>query len=378
MKHVRIITILAASLAVIAASLWAQTPTVWHNPLASAAGGEPYVCGRAWNAETGANFHRLPARCNGVVPEGVWNLSLHSAGLSLRFSTNSSVIRVGYRLAAGWPHYFNMTWMDSSGADLYGKDARGRMRWIGNSANVKIEGDSATITYSGIRYPRGLEGGTEFRLYLPAYNEVRSLNIGVESGARFAFLHEERQRPLVVYGTSIVHGSSPSRPGLMFTNIVGRELDIPVVNLGFSGKAFLEPEMFNLIAEVDAAAFVIDPVANSFRVKDEMVERTCYGVRRLRSASAAPILMVESRVPTDSLFRPAYAHRYTDANRLFREAYDKLRAEGVKGLYYLSAADLGLTEESLIEGSHPNDLGNIEYARAYIKALKKALKSARK
>ena len=43
---------------------------------------------------------------------------------------------------------------------------------------------------------------------------------------------------------------------------VGRRLDRPMLNLGFSGNAQMEPEVATLLAEQDPCLFVIDPLPN--------------------------------------------------------------------------------------------------------------------
>ena len=353
-------------LALAAAPLCAQTQ--WHSPMENC-GDEPFVCGRAWNKELGKNFHRLPERYKGKVTQSVWGLSHLSAGLSLRFTTNSKNIRVKYVMGQK-PGYLNMAWLNHSGVDLYGADAKGGLHWVGNHMDWKLRGDTAEITYREISYPKGLEAGTEFRVYLPPYNEVKSVMVGVDNGASFSYKREKRAKPIVVYGTSIVNGASPSRPGLMFTNIVARESGWPVVNLGFSGSALMEPAVFDFLSEIDARAFIIDPMPNSYGLGDEIVKRACDGIRKLRKASLAPILMVEASVPMDTMFRKKRCMDYVNGNKRFREAYNKLCAEGITGLYYLPAKDLKFTEESMIEGTHPNDFGNRQYADAYLKKIK--------
>lgn len=349
-------------LALAVSPLCAQTD--WHSPFDDC-GDNPYICGRAWNRELGKNFARLPERAKDKVTPAVWGLSKYSAGLSLRFFTNSENIRVRYVLAYR-PGYRNMAWLNHSGVDLYGADAKGSLHWIGNHMKWSISGDTAVFTYPDLSRPDPA-GGAEYRLYLPPYNMVRSVEVGVDSGAAFRFSCEKRARPIVIYGSSIVNGASPSRPGLMFTNIVARESGWPVVNLGFSGSAFMEPAVFDLLAEIDARAFILDPMPNSYTMDSaEVVKRACEGVRTLRRASDAPILMVESCVSMDTLFRRKRAQEYYSGNRHFRSAYLKLCDEGIGGIYYLAADELGLTEESMIEGTHPNDLGNRQYADAYL------------
>lgn len=364
MPRHKIFTAIALTL-LTACTAWAQI--TWYSPLDNC-DGDPYICGRAWNRENPLNYQRIPERFNGKVTPAVWSLSKNSAGLSLRFVTNSKTIRVKYILAFQ-PAYRNMTWLNQAGVDLYGADAKGKLHWIGNHMQWKVSGDTATITLGELTYPQECKDGTEFRLYLPPYSVVTSVNIGVDDGSMFRYLHEKNAKPIVVYGTSIIHGASPSRPGLMITNIVARESGWPVVNLGFSGSAFMEPAIFDMLSEIDARAFIIDPIPNSYNLGDEIVIRACNGVRKLRETSSAPILLVESSVPMDTLFLGPRCQKYVNGNKRLREAYDKLVSEGIQNLYYLPAEDLHFTEESMIEGAHPNDFGNKEYADAYVKKI---------
>ena len=93
-------------------------------------------------------------------------------------------------------------------------------------------------------------------------------------------------------------------------------------------------------------------------------------MKKLRKVSDAPILMVEAEVPLDTMFRKKRCMDYVNGNKRFYEAYKKLRAQGITGLYYLPAKEMNFTEESMIEGTHPNDFGNRQYADAYLKKIK--------
>ena len=93
----------------------------------------------------------------------------------------------------------------------------------------------------------------------------------------------------------------------------------------------------------------------------------------MREKSQAPILLVESSSTCDSVFKPDLYHKYRAGDAVLRKAYQHLLSEGIKHLYYLSHQELGLGEDSWIEGVHPNDLGNREYADAYKKKLKEIL-----
>ena len=71
-------------------------------------------------------------------------------------------------------------------------------------------------------------------------------------------------KPIVMYGSSILQGGCASRPGMAYTNIIGRRFNREVFNLGFSGNARLDMEIAHLMARVkDPGAFVLDFVPNS-------------------------------------------------------------------------------------------------------------------
>ena len=338
----------------------------WHDPLD---GDSPYICGRAWNEETGPNYHRLPSRFAQTLPAHVYNLSQQGAGLSVRFSTDATDIVVRYTLRNSIYSYLNMAVLAHSGIDLYGTDDDGHMHWIGNHMQWAV-GDTIAIHYADITPPT--HGMRSYELFLPPYNTVTGLSIGVD-GCCFRFEHAPQERPVVIYGSSIVQGASASRPGLMWTTMVQRQTGYPVINMGFSGSALMEPAVFDMLSQIDARAFILDPIPNSVSITDEVCQRAMAGVTAIRAHSDAPILMVENHGIPDSLLHRSLHDRYAAANRQYRKAYDTLTAQGVPNLYYLSSSDIGFTEDAMIEGTHPNDIGNALYAKAITNKLHELL-----
>ncbi len=350
----------------------ATAQMTWYNPLEC---DTPYICGRAWNAETGKNFVRMPERFQQTMPKAVWGLSRQSAGLSIRFLSNATEIQVKYTLAHEAP-YKNMAPLNHSGVDLYATDANGRSHWIGNHMGWNFgrkAGDTVTITFKHIKIPEFANRGLDFQLFLPPYNTVKSLKIGVPAGTPFQFLHQSAERPIVIYGSSIVQGASPSRPGLMWTNILQRDTEYPVINLGFSGSALMEPPLFDAMSEINARAYILDPMPNSYNLGEEIGKRIIAGVKKIRQKSSAPILLVESCGSPDSVFCPSINESYRSGDAHLRKAYEQMRSEGIKGLFYLSHQEIGFTEDAMIEGTHPNDIGNMQYAKAYEKKLREML-----
>lgn len=128
-----------------------------------------------------------------------------------------------------------------SGVDLYTMDCDGKQYWC--AANYQF-GDTIRYTYNDLTYRNTHNNGNEFTLYLPLYNGVKSLQIGVPEGSRFDFVYPPSEKPIVIYGTSIAQGACASRPGMAWANILQRKLDMPIVNLGFSGNGQLDENFF--------------------------------------------------------------------------------------------------------------------------------------
>jgi glycerophosphoryl diester phosphodiesterase len=366
MNKIRILIL--SLLATLTTTLTAQT--AWHNPME---GDVPALFGRAWNQETGkGSFARVPQRLQKNLPKKVYELAQNSAGLSVKFVTNSRNISVRFKVADK-ANLHNMSDLNESGADLYALTPKGTYHWVGNHLSYKFgksAQDTTYINFSGL----SVNGDMEYQLYLPNYNSVTALEVGVDGGSTFRFLRPTTERPVVVYGSSIIQGASPSRPGLSITNVVQRNLRKPVVNLGFSGNCLLEPALFRALAEIDASAYVIDPIPNSYRLQaDEIVKRTTEGVTLLRQQRSAPIILVECYAASDSVMRNNSYARYQAANLSLRKAYQTLVQQGVKDLYLLGQQHLDLGEEGMIEGTHPNDLGCMVYAEAYTRMLRSVI-----
>ncbi|MBM3289581.1 MAG: hypothetical protein FJY92_05470, partial [Candidatus Hydrogenedentes bacterium] len=56
------------------------------------------VEGRGWDEGLAHPYDRFQAEAEGKIPDPVWNLSHHSAGLNVRFITNSPMIAVRWSL----------------------------------------------------------------------------------------------------------------------------------------------------------------------------------------------------------------------------------------------------------------------------------------
>lgn len=325
------------------------------------------VEGQGWS-DTRSPFDRLPARAEGVVRPPVWSLSRHSAGICARFRTSSPSIKCRWVLISDRLDMPHMPATGVSGVDLYVKH-EGAWRWLANGRPSQVE-NTATLA-------SGLDGSErEYMLYLPLYNGVSEVELGLEAGAGLTTgsdYPDGHERPLVFWGTSITQGGCASRPGMVHTAILGRRLNRPVINLGFSGNGRLEKEMADLIAELDAEVFVLDCLPNLNG--EQTAERIGPVIESLRAAHPdTPILMVEDRTYSNAFLNRGLAERNRGNREAFRNAYQKLTMAGVKHLFYLEGEKLlGQDGDDTVDGSHPTDLGFFRQADAFEAALKPIL-----
>lgn len=326
------------------------------------------VEGREWTERKRLRwFDRLPAEAEGRVTTNVWNLSRDSAGMMVRFKTNASSIHVNYRLLKDRLAMPHMPATGVSGIDLYARDTKGVWKWVGvtrpaaQEMKVEIIKDLAP-------------GEREYAAYLPLYNGVDSLSIGVPKGATFSGL-APRAKPIVFYGTSITHGACASRPGMVHTAILGRRFDRPVVNLGFSGNGKMDKEVGDFLVDIDAAVYVIDCLPNMSA--DQVSAKCAPLVRQLRQAKPkTPIVLVEDRQFTNSWITPAKEKFHDDNHAALKAVYAALLKEGVKGLFYIEGDHLyGDDHEGATDASHASDLGFMRQAEVMEPVLRKALAS---
>jgi len=324
--------------------------------------------GKGWS-DTKQFFDRLPARAEGKVRAAVWGLSQDSAGLVVRFVTDATAISARWTLRRerlAMPH---MPASGVSGVDLYVRD-KGKWHWLGSGRPDESPTDEKALVKNMKPARR------EYLLYLPLYNGVEEVKVGLPGNAKLeeAPPRPLGQKPMVFYGTSIVQGGCASRPGMAYPAILGRRLDREQVNLGFSGNAWADPEVAGLLAELDPAVYVLDPLPN---MKVEWVApRLGQFVAILRATHPrTPIVLVENVAYPDGDYVESRRERYTQANAHLRELHRRLVKAGDKRLLYVSAADLlGTDTEGTVDGTHPTDLGFMRMADAIEPTLRRALK----
>lgn len=346
----------------------APAQTVWHNPLEE---DQCVIQNQGFVKEIGHSYVRLPDRAREKVPQAVWNLSRNSSGLAIHFYSDASHIEVRYSVEQR-RSMDHMPATGVSGVDLYAIDSDGVMTHLSGQYSFR---DTITYTYDAIKSDRNHKMGYEYRLYLPMYNTVKWLEIGVPHGASFKFVPCRREKPIVVYGTSIAQGGCASRPAMAWSNILERRMDRPVINLGFSGNGRLDKGVIEMIGEIDAAAYILDcyPNLTGFE-KQEVVRRTVDAVRSLRARhSSTPIVVTSfSGYPDSHLIesRAATEQRLDEAGR---EAMRLIEEEGIGNVHYITPEQLSMPDEATVDYVHLTDIGMQRMADTYETVLRKML-----
>ena len=319
-------------------------------------------------------FTRLPADLQGVVRKAVWDLGQNSAGLAIRFRTNSKCIGAEWRPL----NNFGMSHMTPTGVrglDLY---ALVDGEWLFVGAGQPNGKKSRNV------FIRKMNGEMrEYIMYLPLYDGVINLSIGIDSTAVIEKPHvadlvpSEKNLPIVFYGTSVTQGGCATRPGMAYPSIIERKLHRETVNLGFSGNGRMDKCLGDKIARIPASMYVIDCLANctSQIVKDS----TEHFIRAIVEANPdVPVLMVSNY---------CYPYQYLDAqfqidtpeeNAIWKEFAQKFRKEGYKNVRYIDAyakgnmkkSPIGPDHEGTVDGVHMTDLGFLRFADFLIKYIK--------
>lgn len=337
----------------------------WHDPREA-----PFrLSGFAWFHQDRL-YRRLPLHPADPLPEAVDSLANCTAGGQIGFQTTSSriAVRVALTGRAGMPH---MPSTGQCGFDLY-LGAPGEQRF----RNV------AKYDHSQDRYELQLFAGPEedadpnlrnVLLNFPLYMGVQDVLVGLDPDAEVSPPPDRAAPgPVVVYGTSITQGGCAARPGMAYTNILSRRLNLEFVNLGFSGNGRGEPEVARAIATVkNPRLLVLDYEANA----DGRLRDTLPGfVDILRHAHPdVPILVVSRIRYAGELTHPGEAHAAADRRAFQAEVVEERRSNGDRAIDFIDGSTLlgNDFDECTVDGSHPTDLGFWRMAQGLEPALRK-------
>lgn len=298
-------------------------------------------------------YDRLPLSYKDLVREPVWNLSKASAGLSIRFLSNSTSISVKWTVLNN-NTMNHMAETGIKGIDLYFNN-KGKWQYLDTARPQGVDSESVIIS----NMPSEMR---EFKMFLPLYDGLVDIEVGIDSNSVIKKPIKNERKPIVFYGTSITQGGCASRPGMAHTNIISRKLNRDCLNFGFSGNGRMEQAIAKLIAEIDPAFYVIECLPNMKAA--QVTERTIPLVNAIRKKHPeTAILFVENFIYEPSILDKKMATAIHQKNAALKAEYAKMMDAEFSNIFYIDSKNAtGDDFEGTVDGVHFTDLGFIRYA----------------
>lgn len=218
------------------------------------------------------NFHKYPLSTEQELLSNEYSEDIrvsfrhHSnstTGCRLRFKAKTSHIIIKSELDRPW-EYAKMTLMCSSGFDVYTRKTTGTWEHLcafAPSSGYRIFAEEFFV-----------EPNSDIMIYLPCYNEVKQLLIGIESSLEPDSLPYIMSSPIAFYGQSLTQGASASRSGNAYPNIVSRIEEIDIVNYSMSSCCRGLFSVADAISSLKPCCIINDYVYNA--VDQENLQQT--------------------------------------------------------------------------------------------------------
>ena len=333
------------------------------------------IINKGWDNTT-EPYTRLPQQYMDSCREEQQWLYNHSSGIAVRFATNSKRIAAQYNLKNNF-HMQHMAMTGIKGTDLYYLNEERNVWEHVNTARPQEKNFKADSIQSKL-YVENLDGEMhEYMIYLPLYDGINWLQIGVDSTAELTMPRVENPRKMgkiVIYGTSIQQGGCASRVGMVPSAMIQREYNLECVNISTSGNARMDLYIAEAMASIeDAICFVVDPVPNCTKDRLDTITYDFINILRTRRPEV-PIIMVEGIMYPYTRHNSYHAEYLPQKNESFRLGYEQHLAENPNGLYYMTCeGQVGPEMEGTVDGVHLTDYGFRAYADLLEVKIKEAL-----
>ena len=347
--------------AVLCINAYAQNIT-WHDAADLTVLGKP--------VPTSKPFTRIDGDVYKFNDKTIDRYAGYSTGLAVVFQTNSTVIKARWT-TGGSIAGSNMTAIMNKGLDLYiMKDGE----WVFAGVGTPVMKKAPYNNHEGTIVKDMNEGQKQCLLYLPLFDHVESLEIGIEEGAVITPMENPFRHNIIVHGSSITHGASASRAGMSYPARFGRENGFYVCNLGFSGMCKLQEEYAHYLADIkDVDAFIFDTFSNP--TAEEITTRFDEFVDIVRAAHpGVPMIFLQTErreIRNFNVKRDASEA----AKQQAAEQVVRARMKTEKHIYFIdSEGFLGDDHLGTVDGTHPNDLGFARMLEVITPKIKKILK----
>lgn len=316
------------------------------------------------------DFRRIPYELAESISTGLVYTHAHTSGGRVRFKTDAEYIF----LKAIFPDTCLMPHMPLTGSSAfdiyvdndYYKTFIPPVTYVNKHiATYNVEGGfESTVTFPDKKM-------RDIIINFPLYNNVSDVFIGLPENCKLeqgnSYKHEV---PVVYYGSSVTQGGCASRPGNSYQAVLSRRLDCDFINLGFSGNALAQEEMYNYIKDLNMSVFVYDYDFNAPSVEhlEETHSKMFWAIRE-KNPNLPVIMLTKSNV-----------HKLDDDTQkrieIIYKTYTDAKEKGDNNVYFIDGTEICESFDGnmmTVDGTHPNDFGFFCMANAIEKVLKDLL-----
>lgn len=288
-----------------------------------------------------------------------------AAGLAVVFKTNSTAITVKTEYG---PAYTAVNTMPISyrGYDLYIKKD-GEWFWAAAGATKPEKSDDNLVL---IRNMDNTE--KECLLYLPIYNELLSVQIGVDKDAAISAIESPFRHRVGIFGSSFTHGISTSRAGMSYPAQFTRHTGIQLLSLGCSGNSKLQPYFADVLCAADVDALIFDSFSNP---SAELIEERLFPfIERIQEAHPDIPLIFQRTIYREKRNFDLATEKFEADKQAMSDSLMAIAVKKYDNVYYVRADATDELHESSVDGTHPGDHGYTLWARSIEKPVLKILR----
>ncbi len=316
--------------------------------------------------DNSGRYYRLDYANKSTYSSNNSSLAEKTAGVTIRFATNASKMRLYIKLKNAPTNYSNhLNGRFICGVDVYAGSGTNR-DYVGVGGQLMT---NAAEINEEIALPTGYK---EVVINLPIYSGVEKVEIGLPSVGKIAAPAARAYDDIVFYGSSITMGLSAVRPGTSYVSMLGQALNANVRNLGFASGAKGEQSVAEHIAAMEnISAFVLDYDHNADTTED--LAATHYNFyKTVRDAHPdIPIIMMSRPI-----FTTEVKESLQDRVNVIMDTYNCAKAAGDNNVYFING-DCYFPDDYpdlyTDDMTHPNTLGMYYMAKTVYPVLKAVL-----
>lgn len=330
--------------------------------------------GLAFFNENNKEYFRIPLNKKGLVSDAVYWLAGQPSGGQIRFITNAKKISVKIKNKGDYL-MCHMACTGQQGVDLYYKRKKERKYTFFTCAKFS----APTSDFESIIFEADEKEEKEIIINLPLYEGLEEILIATEQDA---YIKKAKDRKIkgkvVIYGTSITQGGCASRPGMAFSNILSRRLDVEFINLGFSGSGLGEIELAKIATSIDDVNLLILDYEANGGATDDMKDNLVPFIDTFRQRYPLTPILIMSKPPFSNY---VFSKKAVDHRNFYfkfqKDVVENKRNNGDENIYFYDGNNIfGKKDilESCVDGTHPTDLGFYRMANSLQPIITKLLK----